>query len=98
MNKNEKFKKAREICVEIISRPNATNGKYRAAKLVQLEPSNLVQIKNGDIFFLESLQMQANLADKMIMEAEAEGKNTEDSNVMMELGEKINDIGTPIHR
>ena len=80
---------------DLYSRPNAMIGKYRAA---QLGLENLSEIKDSDIFFLETLKMKADLADKTIAEAEAQGKDTTDSNVMKELGEKINAVGTPIHR
>ena len=43
--------------------------------------------------------MKADLADKMIAEAESHGKDTTNSNVMKELGEKINAVvGKPLHR
>lgn len=95
MEKNEDLNKGLLIKAGIVSRSNALNGKYKAGKL-GLE--NLVDIKDSDIFFLETLRMKADLADKMIAEAESQGKNTTDPNVMKELGEKINSIGTPLHR
>ncbi|MBN1972557.1 MAG: hypothetical protein JW787_02890 [Sedimentisphaerales bacterium] len=95
MKKVEDLNKGEFIKAELISRPNATNGKYRAG---QLGLDNLAEIKDSDIFFLETLQMKANLADKMIAEAESQGKDTTDRNVMKELGEKINALGTPIHK
>jgi len=98
MKRNDKIDKGGDIKADLYSRPNATNGKYRIFRLDQLEPDNLVKIKDNDIFFLESLQMQANLADKMIAEAEAQGKDITDLSVLKELGEKINDAGKPIHR
>ena len=83
-----------DIKAELITRPNATNGKYRACKfrLVNLA----LEIKDSDIFHLEMLQMKANFADKIISEAESQGKDTTDPNVMKELGEKINAAYTPI--
>jgi hypothetical protein len=96
--KKEELNKELYIKAELISRPNATNGKYRIFRLDQLEPENLVKIKDSDIFFLESLQMQADLADKMIAEVEAQGKDTTDLSVLKELSGKINDAGKPIHR
>lgn len=95
---NEDFNKGRLIKAELISRPNATNGKYRAGQLDQLEPKNLVKIKDKDIFFLETLQVRADSADKIIAEAEAQGKDTTDPNVMKELGVEINALGKPLHR
>jgi hypothetical protein len=83
------------ILAELYSRPNATNGKYSACELGLYD---LVNIKDIDIFFLENLQMKANLADKIIAQAESQGKNTNDPKVMKELGEVINAKFTPIHR
>ncbi|MCL6097975.1 MAG: hypothetical protein M1391_05325, partial [Bacteroidetes bacterium] len=96
MNRNEKVKKSRDIKADLYSRPNATNGKYRACKLLYLE--NLNEVKDTDVFFLESLQVRANSADKIIYEAEEQGLNTNDANIMKELGEKINALGELIHR
>jgi len=95
MKKIEDLNKGEFIKADLYSRPNAMNGKYRVG---QLGLENLAAIKNSDIFFLETLQMKADLADKMIAEAELQGKDTADSNVMKELGEKINAVGTPVHR
>ena len=83
------------IKAHLYSRPNAMNGKYRVG---QLGLDDLVGIKSSDIFFLETLKMKAYLADKMIAEAESEGKNTSDPKVMKELGEEINAKGTPVHK
>src|ERR1035437_6239154 len=94
----EDFNKGMLIKAELSSRPNATNGKYRACQLDLLEVENLVKIKDSDIFFLETLQMKADLADKMIADAEAQGKDTTESIVTKELGEKINAAGKPIHK
>ena len=95
MKKLEDLNKGELIKADLYSRPNAMNGKYRAG---QLELENLVEIKDSDIFFLETLKMKADLADKMIAEAESQGKDTTDLNVMKELGEKINAAGKPLHR
>jgi hypothetical protein len=95
---NGDINKGRLIKSELITRPNATNGKYRSCQFDQLECENVLKIKDSDIFFLETLQMTADLADKMIAEAELQGKDTTDSSVMKELGEKINTKGKPIHR
>lgn len=73
------------------------DGKYRAGQIFGLsDVSKLINEK--DIFFLETLQVRANSADQIIAEAELQGKNTNDINVMKELGEEINALGTPIHR
>lgn len=93
--KVEDLNRGELIKADLYSRPNAMNGKYRSGNLGLDE---LVRIKDGDIFFLETLQMKANLADKMIAEAESQGKDTSDPKVMKELGEEINRVGTPLHR
>ena len=95
MKNIEDLNKGDFIKAELYSSPNYLNGKYRAG---QLGLDDLAGIKNTDIFFLETLKMKADLADKMIAEAESQGKDTTDPNVMKELGEKINAMGTPIHR
>jgi hypothetical protein len=95
---NEEINKGKLIKSELITRPNATNGKYRAGHLDQLDRENVLSIKNNDVFFLESLQVRANSADKIIFEAEEQGLNTNDPDVMKELGEKINALGELIHR
>lgn len=98
MNKNEIIEKAKNIKSDLVSRPNARNGKYRVCYLDQLYPENVLSIKNNDVFFLESLQVRANSADRIIFEAEEQGLNTNDPNVMKELGEKINALGELVHR
>ncbi|MHB8841140.1 MAG: hypothetical protein ACYC56_05005 [Candidatus Aquicultor sp.] len=95
MKNIEDLNKGELIKADIYSRPNAMNGKYIVG---QLGLDNLAKIKDSDIFFLETLKMKADLADKMIAEAESQGKDTTDSNVMKELGEKINAAGKPLHR
>jgi len=95
MKKVEDLNKGELIKADLYSRPNAMNGKYRAS---QLGLDDLAGIKDGNIFFLETLKMKADLADKIIAEAEQQGKNTKDPSVMKELGEKINAAGTPLHR
>lgn len=95
MKKIEDLSKGELIKADLYSRPNAMNGKYRVG---QLGLEDLAEIKDGDIFFLETLKMKADLADKMIAEAESQGKDTTDPNVMKDLGEKINALGKPIHR
>jgi len=95
MKKIEKLNKADAIMAEIYSRENYMKGRYKAC---HLELDELAGIKNSDIFFLETLKMKADLADKMIAKAESEGKDMADPNVMKELGEKINAMGIPIHK
>lgn len=91
----EDVNKGMLIKADLCSRPNAMNGKYKA---VQVELDDLSDIQDSDIFFLETLQMKADLADKMIADAEVKGKDTSDPIVMKELGEEINILGKPIHR
>jgi len=83
------------IKAELYSRPNID--KYRAAQL-GLGISDISKIKNSNVFVLETLQMKANLADKIIAKAESEGKDTTDPNIMKELGERINAANTPINK
>jgi hypothetical protein len=96
MKNIEDLNKGELIKADLYSRPNYMNGKYRAGQLFGLD--NLVKIKDSDIFFLETLQVRADSADKIIAEAESQGKDTSDINVMKELGKEINALGTPIHR
>lgn len=91
----EDLSKGDQIKADLYSRPNAINGKYKASNLGL---DDLAGIKDKNIFFLETLKMKADLADKMIAEAELQGKNTSDSQVMKELGEGINATVTPLHR
>ncbi|MEK7463419.1 MAG: hypothetical protein AAB621_03615 [Patescibacteria group bacterium] len=93
--KFEDLNKGEQIKADLYSRANAMNGKYRAA---QIGLDDLAGIKDSDIFFLETLRVRADSADKIIAEAETQGKDTTDPNVMRELGENINALGKPIHR
>jgi|GEM_PF-817998 len=95
MKEIEDLNKGEQIMADLYSRPNAMNGKYRAA---QIGLDDLSGIKDSDIFFLETLKVRADSADRIIAEAETQGKNTTDQNVMRELGEEINALGKPIHR
>jgi len=96
MKKFEDLNKGDQIKADLYSRPNAMNGKYRTGQIFELD--NLAEIKDNDIFLLETLKVRADSADKIIAEAEAQGKDTSDINIMKELGEKINALGKPIHR
>ncbi|MCG2699758.1 hypothetical protein L6274_01760 [Candidatus Parcubacteria bacterium] len=96
IKKFEDLNKGEQIKADLYSRPNYMNGKYRAGHLFGL--NNLGEIKNNDIFFLETLRVRADSADKMIAEAESQGKDTTDQNVMKELGQEINALGKPLHR
>ena len=94
MKKLEDLNKGDLIRADICSRPNAINGKYKAGQLgLELEDT-----RSNDIFFLETLKMKADLADKIFAEAESQGKDLTDPNVMKELGKEINALGTPIHQ
>ena len=95
MKKIEDLGKGKLIKADLYSRPNAMNGKYRVG---QLGLDDLAEIKSSDTFFLETLKMKADLADKMIAEAESQGKDTTNPNVMKELGKEINAAGKPLHR
>lgn len=94
--KFEDLSKGAKIKADLYSRPNEIEGRYKAAKIIGLE--NFEEIKEGDVFFLETLQVRANSADKIFAEAESQGKNLNDPNVMKALGEEINALGKPIHR
>ncbi len=96
MKKVEDFNKGELVKVDLYSRTNYLNGKYRAGQIFGLD--NLAEVKNNDIFFLETLKVRADSADKIIAEAETRGKDTTNPNVMKELGEEINALGKPIHR
>ena len=97
MIKVEDLNKRELILADLYSRRNYMNGKYRAGQLFGLSDVSKL-IKEKDFFFLETLQVRADSADKIIAEAESQGKDTRDINVMKELGEEINALGTPIHR
>lgn len=96
MKNIEDLNKGELIKADLYSRPNAMNGKYRVGKIYGLD--NLEDIKVSDTFFLDTLKVRADSADKMIAEAEKQGKDTSDPNIMKELGEEINALGKPIHR
>jgi hypothetical protein len=93
--KLEDLSKGQFIKADLYSRPNAMNGKYAAAGLGL---DNLSNIKDRNTFLLETLKMKADLADRMIAEADSHGTDTNDPAVMKELGEKINAAGTPVNR
>jgi hypothetical protein len=92
----EDLNKGEQIKADLYSRPNYIMGRYQAGHIFGLD--NLSEIKDNDIFFLETLKVRADSADKIIAEAETQGKDTTDPNVMKELGEEINALGKPIHR
>jgi len=94
MKKDNDVSKVDLIRADICSRPNAVNGKYKLCNIgLELEDT-----RTKDIFFLETLQMRADLADEMIAKAESQGKDLNDPKVAKELGEKIKSLGTPVHR
>src|ERR1035437_2752235 len=97
MIKVEDLNKRELILADLYSRRNYMNGKYRTGQLFGLSDVSKL-IKEKDFFFLETLQVRADSADKIIAEAESQGKDTSDINVMKKLGEEINALGTPIHR
>lgn len=93
--KLEDLNKGKLVKIDIYSRANSINGKYRIAKL---ELDNLAPIKDSDIFFLETLKMRADLADKMFSEAKSQGRDINDESVIKEIGEEIISLGSPIRR
>lgn len=94
--KFEDLSKGDQILADLYSRPNYMSGRYRACQILGL--SNLSEIKSDDIFFLETLKVRADSADKIIAEAKSQGKDVDNPEIMKELGEKINALGKPIHR
>lgn len=97
MTKDEDLNHRELILADLYSRQNYINGKYRAGQIFGLSDASKL-INEKDIFFLQTLQIRADSADKIIADAESQGKDTSDINVMKELGEEINALGTPIHR
>ena len=96
MKKFKDLSKGEQIKAILYSKPNYLNGKYKSCHIFGLD--NLREIKNNDIFFLETLEVRANSADKIIAEAEKQGKDTTDPKVLKELGKEINALGEPIHK
>lgn len=94
---DKNFNHGRDIKADLVSRPNAMNGKYKFCR-VGLDLDSVIAIKDKNIFFLETLKMKADLADKMIGEAESQGKDISNPEVMARLGEQINAVGIPLHR
>jgi hypothetical protein len=94
--KFEDLSKGDKILADLYSRPNCISGRYSAGQIFGL--SNLSEINSNDIFFLETLKVRADSADKIIAEAKSQGKDIDDLRVIKELGEQINVLGKPIHR
>lgn len=93
MKKTKDLNKGDLIRADICSRPNAINGKYKLCNIgLELEDT-----RSKDVFFLETLQVRADSADRMIAEAESQGKDMTDPEVMRELGKEINALGKPLH-
>ncbi len=82
-----------KIMASLYARKNYLNGKYTACNF-GIDNS---AYDNKGTFYLKTLRMKADLADKLIAEAESQGKNTEDLKILKEIGEKINAAGTPIN-
>ncbi len=91
----EDLSKGGKILANLYSRDNTLNGKYREA---QIGLDDLLRVKENDILFLETLKIRADSADKIIAEAEKQGRDTTDPIVMIELGKEINALGELIHR
>jgi hypothetical protein len=77
------------IKADIYSNPNFINGKYRVGQ-IGIDEDDLSKIKSKYVSILKGLKRKADLADKMIAEAEAEGRDTNNPDIMRELGGKIN--------
>lgn len=92
----EALSKGDLIKADLYSRPNYLNGKYGLCQIVGL--GNFREVNGDDVFFLETLQVRADSADKMIAEAESAGSDVSDPDVMKEIGKQINALGLPIHR
>lgn len=94
MKKTENLSRADEIKVDLYSRSNSINGKYKACKIdLEVDADN-----SNDVFFLETILMKANLADRIIAEAEAQGEDLSDLKTAQALGAKINAMGKPLHK
>ncbi|MCL4353436.1 MAG: hypothetical protein M1484_04055 [Patescibacteria group bacterium] len=96
MKKIEDLNKGDLIKADLYSRPNYMVGNYKNGQIVGL--NNLEEVKSSDVFFLETLKVRADSADKIFAEAEAQGKDLSDPNVLKKLGEEINNLGTPVHQ
>lgn len=94
--KIEDLNKGDLILADLYSRPNYMAGRYKAGHIFGLD--NLDAEIKSDFFFLQTLQIRANSADKIIAEAKSQGEDINDPYVMTALGEKINALGKPIHR
>jgi hypothetical protein len=87
---------ANRIKTDLCSRPNTLNGKYKLAKVFGLENTNYIQ--DTDIFYLQTLRMTADHADKLFFDAEEVGRDLSNPDVLREIGLEINSLGTPIHK
>ena len=83
------------IKADIYSRPFAMDGKYTTGRFGL---DNLEMIKDSDIFFLETMRMKADLADKYILEAMEKKGGDLSREELISVGEIVNSIGKPIHR
>jgi hypothetical protein len=91
-----KSSKGKLILADLYSRENCINGKYTLCQIEGL--SDLEKSRHDDIFYLETLKVRADTADKIIEEAKSRGMDVNDRNVLLELGKQINAFGQPIHR
>lgn len=92
----EKLSKGDRVKADLISRPNYISGRYKTARIFGLD--NLMDVKSNDTFFLDTLKVRADSADRIFAEAASQGKDLSDSTVLKDLGEEINALGRPIHR
>lgn len=87
----EDLSKGDQIKADLCSRPNYITGKYRVAQISDIDA--LWQVDSKNTFLLERLRALADFADKIIAEAKAEGKDTNDPSILRELGKRINEKG-----
>ena len=80
IEKFEDLSKGEKILADLYSRPNCMNGRYGAGQIFGL--SNLSEVKSDDVFFLETLKVRADSADKIIAEAKSQGKDIDDPKAM----------------
>ncbi|NHZ85488.1 MAG: hypothetical protein GWP19_06365 [Planctomycetia bacterium] len=93
MNKNKQSDEDR-VRADVVSRVNALNGKYKTGKF-GLEFWDDDYIPESP----EIVKMRADLADKLIEEANSLCQDTTDLNVLKSLSEKVNSImGKPISK
>lgn len=86
-----------KIKADLASRENQMNGLYGVLIVPNLSKS-LWGENGNDMFFLKALKARADLADKIIAEAESKGVKLNDPEAVALLKERINASGDPITR